>query len=422
MSLTSSLLLDRRYELEERIGAGGFSEVWRATDRVLARPVAIKMLHPGYAEDPQARERFRAEARLAGCLSHENIARVYDYGEPGPPGRPFLVMELVPGPSLADVLARGPLDPARSMRILAQAAAGLDAAHAAGLVHRDIKPGNLLLAPGGVVKITDFGIAHALGSVPVTATGLVIGTPGYLAPERAAGARGTPASDLYALGVVAHECLVGPGAFAAASAAAAPHGRGRALPPLPPSVPAAAAALVMELTARDPAARPSAADVARRAAEAAGRMGAVGAVGAVGCAGQAAQAPPPDGWAQGGPAVTRNLTLPPPPARHIAGARRVRAAIVAAAALVLVVAAVALASMIGGSPSRPAPVPTTTTAGPKPAVAGPTRGFGRHHHGPGDDGGLPGHGGHGDGHGHGHGAGSGGFGGGDGSGDGNDQG
>jgi eukaryotic-like serine/threonine-protein kinase len=420
MSLTSSMLLDRRYELEERIGAGGFSEVWRATDRVLGRPVAIKMLHPEYACDAEVRERFRAEARHAGSLAHENIARVYDYGEPGPGNPAFLVMELVAGPSLAQVLAGGPLDPARSMRIVAQAASALHAAHAAGLMHRDIKPGNLLLAPGDAVKVTDFGIAHAAGSAPVTVTGIVMGTPGYLAPERAAGMRGTSASDMYALGVVAYECLAG--------AAPLPRDQGEAvlaqanlpIPPLPASVPAAAAMLVMELTARDPGARPSAADASRRAAQAGGSGGAWTVPDAAGLAGGPGFAGAPDlaggrdlaGGPDfaGGPgpsgahAPTRALTLLPPslspPGRHVARARHARGLIVAGAMLTGVIAAVTLASVIGSAPpQRPVPVPSSSQ--PAKTAARPAAESGSPH------GRHPSGEGHGNGHGHHHGHGNG---------------
>ena len=202
-------VLGGRYVLDEQIGNGGYGEVWRATDTVLSRPVAVKLLHPRYTQRSEALARFRAEARHAGGLSHENIAQVFDYGEPADGQPPYLVMELVDGPSLETVLAGGPLDDSRTMDIVAQAAAGLQAAHAAGMIHRDIKPANLLLAPGGTVKITDFGIAHTIGSAPVTASGELIGTPGYLAPERAMGEQATPASDLYSLGMVAYECLAG---------------------------------------------------------------------------------------------------------------------------------------------------------------------------------------------------------------------
>ncbi len=165
-------------------------------------------------------------------MAHQNIARVYDYGEPEGE-QPFLVMELVEGPSLAHVLMTGPLDAARTMDVLAQAACGLQAAHAEGLIHRDIKPGNLLLAPGGTVKITDFGIAHAVGSAPLTLTGTLLGTPGYLAPERASGAQATPATDLYALGIVAYECLAGAPPFAGKPLDVTLAHRDRPLPPLP---------------------------------------------------------------------------------------------------------------------------------------------------------------------------------------------
>ena len=153
------------------------------------------------------------------------------------------------------MLTGGPLDDSRTMDIVAQAAAGLQAAHAAGMIHRDIKPGNLLLAPGGTVKITDFGIAHTIGSAPVTASGELIGTPGYLAPERAMGERATPASDLYSLGMVAYECLAGAPPFRGTPLEVALAHRDRPLPPLPPSVAVGVAALVMRLAAKDPARR-----------------------------------------------------------------------------------------------------------------------------------------------------------------------
>jgi eukaryotic-like serine/threonine-protein kinase len=181
-------------------------EVWRADDLVLDRPVAAKVLQEGYASHPQTLARFRAEARHAGALAHPGVAHVYDYSETGPAGRPYLVLELVDGPSLAGVLAGGPLDPAVTMGIVAQVAAGLAAAHAAGLVHRDIKPANLLMGRDGLVKITDFGIAHAAGSAPITQAGTLVGTPAYLAPERGAGEPATPASDLYSLGIVSGGC------------------------------------------------------------------------------------------------------------------------------------------------------------------------------------------------------------------------
>jgi serine/threonine-protein kinase len=259
-------MLGGRFVLGELIGSGGYGEVWRATDTVLSRPVAIKLLHQRYAQRAETLARFQAEAQHAAVLSHENIAQVYDYREPVGGQPPYLVMELVDGPSLEAVLAGRPLDARRTMDIIAQAAAGLQAAHAAGLIHRDVKPANLLLAPGGTVKITDFGISHAIGSAPVTVTGEVIGTPGYLAPERVMGEQAAPASDLYSLGMVAYECLTGAPPFTGPPLVVALAQRDRPLPPLPRAVSADVGAFVARLTAKDPAhrVRSAAADWFRR--------------------------------------------------------------------------------------------------------------------------------------------------------------
>src|SRR4249920_1203025 len=265
--MPSHPLLAGRYRLESQIAAGGVGEVWRAEDVVLTRPVAVKLLRAEFAGHAETLVRFRAEARHAGALSHPAIARVYDYGDPVPPHPAFLVMELVDGPSLAAVLAAGPLDADQTIDVVAQVATGLQAAHAAALVHRDIKPANLLIAADGQVKITDFGIAHVAGSVPVTRTGTVMGTPAYLAPERVSGASATPASDLYSLGVVAYECLAGAQPFTGKPLEVAASHRDLPLPPFPHAVPADVAQLVAELTAKNPAARPaSAQEVAARAA------------------------------------------------------------------------------------------------------------------------------------------------------------
>lgn len=265
MSCTS-LTLAGRYRLAERIATGGIGEVWRGLDVLLERPVAIKLLRAEHVADPWALARFRAEARHAGALSHHGIARIYDYGAADPPHPPYLVMELVAGLSLAELLAGGPLDPAHAMDVIAQAAAGLGAAHLAGLVHCDIKPGNLLLTPDGQVKIADFGIAQVAGVWPDPGPGILLGTPAYLAPELVAGAPATAASDLYALGIVAYECLAGMPAFAGTPSELMLAHRDLPVPPLPASVPAEVAALVAELTAKNKAARPASAnEVARRA-------------------------------------------------------------------------------------------------------------------------------------------------------------
>src|SRR6516164_1236699 len=387
MAAPGSVVLGRRYALEEKIGAGGYSEVWRGTDVVLARPVAIKLLHLGYAQHAEALARFRAEAQRAGSLSHENIARVYDYGEADPPQPPFLVMEFIDGPSLAGALATGPLDPALTMDIVAQAASGLHAAHLAGLVHRDIKPANLLLAPGGIVKITDFGIAHATDSAPVTATGQLVGTPGFLAPERAMGAQATAASDLYSLGIVGYECLAGAPPFTGLALAVALAHHERPLPPLPGHVPAEVAALVLELTAKDPAARPhSAGEVAARAGELARSLN-------MGMS-EPADVPPVDqavtvaGQTMRYPAVAPEPVTDPPtrqladtsatwlvPGEAETGAPRRRArpvALAAAAALLVVVAALLVGSVIApGHAPRTGAVPSATSSGPaRPGATG----------------------------------------------------
>ena len=160
--MTTDYVLDGRYALIERIATGGMGEVWRGADQILGRPVAIKMLAAMHADDEQFRARFRAEARYASSLSHPGITRVFDYGEHSPLGGPYLVMELVDGQPLSEILERyGRLDPYVVLDIVAQSARALDIAHQAGIVHRDIKPGNLLIMADGTTKITDFGIAKA---------------------------------------------------------------------------------------------------------------------------------------------------------------------------------------------------------------------------------------------------------------------
>jgi eukaryotic-like serine/threonine-protein kinase len=267
MALSPGATLGSRYALECKVGAGGYSDVWRARDAVLDRPVAIKLLHAEHTRDAETLRRFRTEAQLAARLSDPNVARVYDFLDSGPDGIPYLVMEYIDGPTLAQILRRGPLGAYRTMDVLAQAASGLRAAHAAGLVHRDIKPSNIMLAPGNVVKITDFGLSHTLASAPVTRTGMIAGTPGFLAPERAVGARATPASDLYSLGVVGYECLSGHPPFSGTPLEVALAHRDGEFPPLPTATPQPVTAFIAQLTAKDPGGRPDGAGlVARQAA------------------------------------------------------------------------------------------------------------------------------------------------------------
>jgi eukaryotic-like serine/threonine-protein kinase len=260
-----------RYRLGEPVASGGAGQVWRAVDLVLERPVAVKLLWPEAAGDPEARARFRAEARNTSRLSHPAVAQVYDYGEHGSPSVPFLVMELVDGPSLAEMLASGPLGPGQVVDVIAQVAAGLHAAHSAGLVHCDIKPANLLITADGRVKITDFGIARAVQAAQaghLTQTGMVMGTAQYVSPEQASGLRVTHASDVYSLGVVAYECLAGAPPFAAEALIALALAHVRDVPPpLPPSVPPLVCDMVMRMLAKRPEDRPaSARAVAERAA------------------------------------------------------------------------------------------------------------------------------------------------------------
>ncbi len=254
-------LLAGRYCLVHRLASGGMGQVWRAQDKVLGRQVAVKLLRSEFAGDQAFLDRFRIEARRTAALSHPGIASVFDYGEiEEPDPTAYLVMELVEGAPLSAVLARKRrLDPGRVLDVVAQAALALEAAHRAGVVHRDVKPSNLVIRPDGVVKVTDFGIARAIGEMPRSEIGLVVGTAAYLSPEQVACRPATPASDVYALGVVAYECLAGRRPFTAEHpvALAIAHQRHPA-PPLPPDVPKPVRALVERAMAKDARTRPPA--------------------------------------------------------------------------------------------------------------------------------------------------------------------
>ncbi len=248
-----------RYVLEARIATGGMGEVWAARDTVLDRPVAVKVLKAEFADDALFRQRFEIEARNAAALHHPGIAAVWDYGArsrddgSGTP-RPYLVMELVEGQPLSVLLRpSAPLDPAVAQDLLAQASDALGVAHAAGIVHRDVKPANLLVTPDRRIKVTDFGIARAAEGMALTQTGEVMGTPAYISPEQAEGRSATFASDVYALGVVAFECLAGRKPFVADSpvATAIAHLR-QPVPALPDSVPADLARVVRRAMSKAP--------------------------------------------------------------------------------------------------------------------------------------------------------------------------
>jgi len=246
--------------------------VFLAEDMNLARPVALKVMRPEQKADPEGWQRFLREARLAARLSHPNIVAVYDVGEEG--GRPCIVMEYVEGETLSDLLRRrGRLEPSEAVALALQACSGLETAHQAGLVHRDIKPQNLLLTPEATLKIADFGIARSLDGTQLTEAGTVLGTAAYLAPEQAAGEPVTATADVYALGAVLYELLTGRPPYVADTLAELfAKQRRRAIAPvreLAPGVPASLEDAVMRALARDPAYRPdSAADFAAELGEA----------------------------------------------------------------------------------------------------------------------------------------------------------
>jgi eukaryotic-like serine/threonine-protein kinase len=253
--------LGGRYRMGALLGIGGMGEVWGAQDLLLDRAVAVKVLGGALAGDGRAAERLRREARAAARLDHPNIARVLDLGEHD--GRPYLVMELLEGESLAARIDRaGPMPPAEAARIVAAVADALEAAHQAGVVHRDVKPGNVFLTSTGVVKVLDFGIASAAGDAALT-TGDLIGTAAYLAPERALGQRATPAADIYALGVVLYELLAGHRPFEAGSEVELAMAHVNADPPslrqAAPSTPGSLVAACHNALAKDPSARPASA-------------------------------------------------------------------------------------------------------------------------------------------------------------------
>lgn len=266
--------LGGRYRLDERIGGGGMGEVWRGTDEVLGRTVAIKIMLPALLDEPGFSERFRAEARTMARLKHPGVVNVYDFSSDAQTA--FLVMEYIEGDPLSRTLTRvGRLTAARTMALIAQAADALHAAHADGIVHRDVKPGNLMVRPNGTLVLTDFGIARVDAASQLTGTGTVLGTASYLSPEQAAGQVATPISDVYALGVVAYQCLAGRRPFEGDNPLeiAMKHVR-EAPPPLPGDIPPVVRDIVARALAKDPGNRwPSAAALAAVARQAATHLG-----------------------------------------------------------------------------------------------------------------------------------------------------
>ena len=344
-----------RYELSELLATGGMGQVWRARDLLLGRTVAVKVLRSEFSGNETFLARFRAEAQHAAVLQHEGIAAVYDYGEvPAPDGGgqlAYLVMELVDGEPLSALLDReGRLDPPRTLALLRQTAAALAAAHEAGVVHRDVKPGNLLVSADGRVTVTDFGIAWSAASVPLTQTGQVVGTAHYLSPEQAEGRQAGPASDVYALGMIAYECLAGRRAFDGDNAVQIALRQIRDVPdPLPDDVPGGVRDLVGRMLLKDAAARFPDGAAVRAAVDdvLAGREVPAGTLGSDGTR-------PLDVVWPGGPAV------PVPRSR-----RPVRRRVLGPAVALLAGAGIAVAGLTLLAPAAPVPVASATTDEPE---------------------------------------------------------
>jgi serine/threonine-protein kinase len=310
--VSPGMTLGGRYRLDERIASGGMGDVWRGTDEVLGRTVAIKIMLPALLQEPGFAERFRAEACTMATINHPGVVDVYDYDSEQ--GTAFLVMEYVEGDPLSRTLGRvRRLTPARTMALIAQAADALHAAHENGIVHRDVKPGNLLVRPNGTLVLTDFGIARSAGAAQLTQAGSVLGTASYLSPEQATGRTATPLSDVYALGVVAYQCLAGRRPFEGDSPVEIAMRQVRdAPPPLPGDIPPAVRQVVERALAKDPAARyPTAAAMAQAARRAAASVNAP-----VPTSGGPAGAPVSPafggspGWAEGGPRPGGTRVMP----------------------------------------------------------------------------------------------------------------
>ncbi|WP_052434515.1 protein kinase domain-containing protein [Streptacidiphilus melanogenes] len=376
-------LLNGRYELHEPLGTGGMATVWRGVDRVLERPVAVKVLSEGLAEDSRFAERFAREARHAASLAHPAIVTVFDTGE-DESGTPYLVMELVDGRTLAELLERTPRLPVeRAVAIASAVCEALQIAHAAGLVHRDIKPGNIMVADGGQVKVVDFGIAKAGNdAAQLTGTGSVLGTAAYLAPEQATASGVDGRADLYALGCVLVEMLTGRPPFVGATPVevAWMHVSERPAPPssLRPDIPAALDAAVLALLEKEPGRRPADAASARTELQAA----------VTGHGAATAWMPPVPGPAP----LNRTMAMPPldpssgpvpavEPAYRSRPRRRRTGLIAAAVVAVLACVGAAVASQSSGSgtptagAASGAPVSAPPSAAPTsaaPAAAAPS--------------------------------------------------
>lgn len=257
MKLIEGQLVHRRYRLDRRLAQGGMGEVWKGYDIQLGRPVAIKALRTDATNQESKLRRLRAEARNSANLAHPNIAALFEYYEHD--GIGFIIMEYVPSKSLADIYREldGPMDATDLLPILTQTARGLFVAHSHGVIHRDVKPANIMVSDNGEVKITDFGVSYSTNQGQITQEGMVVGTAQYISPEQAQGLTATPQSDIYSLGVVAYEGLCGHRPFTGATPVdiAAAHVN-NPVPPLPPTVDVQLAQFVMSMLSKDQLDRP----------------------------------------------------------------------------------------------------------------------------------------------------------------------
>lgn len=264
MKLIEGQLIHRRYRLDSRLAQGGMGEVWKGYDIQLGRPVAIKALRRDTSDTEAKLRRLRAEAHNSANLAHPNIAALFEYYEHD--GIGFLIMEYVPSASLADLYhEKGAMDPIELLPILAQTARGLFVAHSHGVIHRDVKPANIMVSDTGEVKIADFGVSYSTNQEQITQDGMVVGTAQYISPEQAQGQQATPQSDIYSLGVVAYEGLCGHRPFTGATPVdiAAAHVN-NPVPPLPDSVDLQLRQFVMSMLEKDPRDRPADALVVAR--------------------------------------------------------------------------------------------------------------------------------------------------------------
>ena len=370
------VLIADRYELGPRLRRGGMADVHAGTDRRLSRPVAIKLLRPDMAERDDVRLRFEAEARAAARLSHPNAVSVFDTGEHN--GTPYIVMERLPGRTLGDVIADGPVSERWLVPVAAEVLSALGAAHAAGIVHRDVKPGNILLTEGGTAKIADFGIAKSAemvsgataSAVDLTLTGQLVGTPAYLAPERLAGAPATFLSDLYSMGVVLYEALTGEKPFTGNSfvavAQAVQSGSHRPLQAARPDVDPALAATVERALHRDPSRRFQSAEEMGAALTGAASVGAATVAGAVPQRGEETTVLAADN-AVASTLVGAATPLPLAPPR-----RRSPLRLIFAVAAGLALALALLLILADGSSPKPASTTPTSTTAVAPTTTPPT--------------------------------------------------